>query len=293
MRSLLILDSSTLFSTVHSKRCNEKCDDERQQRHPTWNRVPTIESGYESRDGRYCAKASQTCKPPLLKKQRHKANNISKISHSYRIMARRVRMGNRRRAECPPPPNSAPPLGSNSVVVGGVAFCPRVVYTRQTQGGVRTPRDGICTPLPHPVFARTRASKRGKRHRAQIVRTNLAKAAADQPGRSKNRHQHPEGDQDQTEPEWWWIKRLSSRHRPTDSSHSQSENYQQDANNKHHPVLIHGNRRVAPFFRESIAQLVPEGRDRGNRGAPRFAVFETWAVRSSTNSDLIPSRRCT
>ena len=65
---------------------------------------------------------------------------------------------------------------------------------------------------------------------------------ADQPGRSKNRHQHPEGNQDQTELEWWWIKRFGSRHWPTDSCHSQSENYQQDANNKHHPVFIHGNR---------------------------------------------------
>jgi len=63
----------------------------------------------------------------------------------------------------------------------------------------------------------------------------------EQPGRSKNGHQHPKDDQDQSESEWRWIAWRRSRHRPTDIGHSYSKNYEQYADTKHYPVLIHGN----------------------------------------------------
>ena len=64
---------------------------------------------------------------------------------------------------------------------------------------------------------------------------------AEQPGRCKNRHQYPKENQYQSESEWRLIARLRSRHRPTDIGHSYSNNYNQYADTKPYPVLIHGN----------------------------------------------------
>ena len=55
----------------------------------------------------------------------------------------------------------------------------------------------------------------------------------------ENAHQHSEANHDEPEPEWRRVKRLRSRHRPTDGCHSESEDYEEHAEAKHVPTFSH------------------------------------------------------
>jgi hypothetical protein len=60
-----------------------------------------------------------------------------------------------------------------------------------------------------------------------------------QPSRSKDRHQHSKGDQDESKSKSSWVERSSSGHRATGSCDGEPQDYEQHTDAQHHPVLRH------------------------------------------------------